>query len=182
MKISDGEKLIILMLTELYQKLDVEGEIDPEFIRSAIFSDNIWSVPWKYPGIPFTDQETPDVVKEVLDILDMWHLIEYSYTNFSDEEKTKLVEGAGVFGKDPKFGGFDGNNESTHMGTALFIVNDLDRFQEFAGRNMNSHMRSLDGYRRMLQKFESMRRNYERFDVDNLITLLNEQIHPENRK
>ncbi|MDO9475139.1 MAG: YfbU family protein [Pseudohongiella sp.] len=182
MKISDGEKLIILMLTELYQKLNVEGEIDPEFIRSAIFSNNLWSLPWKYSGIPFTDQETPDIVKEVLDILDMWSLIEYSYENLSDEEKVRLEEGAGVFGKDPIFRGFDGNNESTHMGTALFIVNDLDRFQEFAGRNMNSHMSSLDGYRRMLHKFENIRKNHEQFDVGNLIQLLNEQIHPENRK
>lgn len=182
MKISDGEKLIILMLTELYKKLDIEDEIDTDFIRSAIFSDNLWSIPWKYPGIPFDDQDTPDVVKEVLDILDMWSLIEHQYERLSKEEKAKLEQGAGDFGKEPKFRGFDGNHETTHMGTALFIVNDLDRFQEFAGRNMNSHMSSLDGYRRMLQKFEEMRKDYDNFDVDNLIELLNEQIHPANRK
>ena len=33
MKLSDGEKLIILMLSELYEKLGVEGEIEPDFIK-----------------------------------------------------------------------------------------------------------------------------------------------------
>src|SRR5688572_7612554 len=107
MKISDGEKLIILMLTELYKKLELEDEIDPDFIRSAIFSDNLWSIPWKYPGIPFADQDTPEVVKEVLDILDMWSLIEHRYERLSKEEKAKLEQGAGAFGKEPKFRGFD---------------------------------------------------------------------------
>lgn len=65
MKVTDGEKLILLMLSELYDKVGVEGEIEPDFIRSAIFNDKTWSIPWKYPGIPFEQQETPQVVNEV---------------------------------------------------------------------------------------------------------------------
>ena len=68
MKITDGEKLILLMLSELYDAVEIDGEIDADFVRSAIFYDHTWSIPWKYPGIPFEGQETPDVVKEVLDI------------------------------------------------------------------------------------------------------------------
>ena len=30
---------------------------DVDFIRSAIFSNNTWSIPWKYVGIPFEEQE-----------------------------------------------------------------------------------------------------------------------------
>ena len=44
MKISDGEKLIILMLSELYEKLGVDGEIEPDFIKSAIFSDQLGGI------------------------------------------------------------------------------------------------------------------------------------------
>ncbi len=39
MKFSDGEKVIALMLCELYDKLGVDGEIDHDFLRSAIQSD-----------------------------------------------------------------------------------------------------------------------------------------------
>jgi uncharacterized protein YfbU (UPF0304 family) len=160
MKITDGEKLILLMLSDLYDKLGVDGEMEPDFIRSAIFSDNLWSIPWKYSGIPFEEQETPEVVKEVLDILDMWSFIEHCYKQLSDKDKVYLEKEAAPFGKNPTFPGFDGNNETTHMGTASFIVNELDRFVEFKGRNFNSHLPTLDSYRRMLSVFEGMRRNF----------------------
>lgn len=182
MKITDGEKLILLMLSELYDHLGIEGEIDPEFLRSAIFSDNLWSIPWKYTGIPFEEQETPEIVKEVLDILDMWSFIESSYGRLSDEEKQQLAEQAAPFGKDPRFRGFDGNNESSYMGTASFIVNDLDRFQEFQGRDMNAHMPSLDAYRRMLAAFQPIRAQLrETLTVEQLTTVLREATHPSCR-
>jgi uncharacterized protein YfbU (UPF0304 family) len=63
------------------------------------------------------------------------------------------------FGKDPQFRGFDGNNESEYMSVASFLINDLERFEEFKGRSMNSHMPSIETYRRMLSAFEPMRRN-----------------------
>ena len=180
MKITDGEKLILLMLSELFEQFKVNGEIDPEFIKSAIFNDQLWGLRWKYPGIPFENVEDPEIVKEVVDILDMWSFIEHSYEKLSDDEKIKLEKGAEPFGKSPRFHGFDGNNETFHMSTALFVVNDLDRFNEFKGRDFNSHCPSLDGYQRMLSVFEPIRNNlgYEPLSVKDLIAILNEQRHP----
>lgn len=183
MKITDGEKLILLMLSELYDTLEIDGEIEPDFIRSAIFSDKTWSIPWKYSGIPFGNQETPEIVKEVLDILDMWSFIEYSYGKLSDEEKTYIEKEAAPFGKAPKFRGFDGNNETDYMGTASFVVNQLDRFEEFKGRNFNSHCPSVDGYRRMLAVFNDVRKDFylDSLSAEQIASILKEKIHPENR-
>ena len=158
MKISDGEKIILLMLSELYEQLSIEGEIEPEFIKSAIYRQNLWGIPWKYSGIPFEDQETPAIVTEVIDILDMWSLIEHAYRELSAEEKKKLEEDAQPFGENPRFPGFDGNNESEYMNVASFLINDLDRFQEFKGRSLNAHMPTLEIYRRMLSAFEPIRK------------------------
>lgn len=170
------------MLSELYDSVGVKGEIDPDFIRSAIFDNEEWSIPWKYPGIPFSEQSTPDIVKEVLDILEMWSTIEYSYEQLTGKEKTVLEEKAKPFGK-PKFEGFDGNNESEHMGTASFLVNKLDRFDEFKGRNFNSHSRSLNNYRRMLPTFFDVRKKADLpFSVDNLVEVLLSKTHPDQRK
>lgn len=184
MKITDGEKLILIMLSELYDKLGVDGEIEPDFIRSAIFSDNLWSLPWKYSGIPFESQETPEIVKEVLDILDMWSFIEHSYSQLNEEEKAQLEKAADPFGKDPKFQGFDGNNETEHMGTATFLINELNRFEEFKGRYLNSHCPSIDTYRRMLSAFEPMKKrwNFKPLSVEDLTTILNEKTHPDYRE
>ena len=185
MKISDGEKLIILMLSELYEKLGVEGEIDPDFIKSAIFSDQLWGIKWKYSGIPFEESDDPEIVKEVVDILDMWSFVERAYQNLAPEEKNKLKIDADPFGEDPKFQGFDGNNETEYMGTAMFLVNELERFQEFQGRSFNSHCPSIDMHRRMLAEFEPIRRTLGHgrpMTLDDLITILKAIIHPSRRE
>ena len=183
MKITDGEKLILLMLSELYDKLEVNGEIEPDFIRSAIFSDNMWGIPWEYIGIPFEKQDTPETVKEVLDILDMWSFIERSYESLSDDEKSFVEKEAEPFGKNPRFLGFHGNNESDYMGAASFIVNDLERFEEFKGRDFNSHCASIKGYSRMLSVFKPMLEdlNFQPLSAQNLVDILKERIHPDNR-
>lgn len=183
MKITDGEKLILLMLSELYDKLEVNGEVEPDFIRSAIFSNNTWSIPWKYVGIPFEEQETPEIVKEVLDILDMWSMIERSYANLSEASKQFVDKEAAPFGKDPMFRGFDGNNESEYLGTASFLVNDLDRFEEFKGRDFNSHCPSIDTYNRMLTVFKPILKKLRSrpLSAQELVDIIKEKVHPSNR-
>ncbi|EGQ8961968.1 YfbU family protein [Vibrio parahaemolyticus] len=184
MKVTDGEKLILLMLSEIYDKLELEGEVEPDFIRSAIFSDNTWSIPWKYSGIPFESQETPQIVKEVLNILDMWSFIERSYASLTDENKAYVEREASPFGRDPKFSGFDGNNETDYMGAASFLVNDLDRFAEFKGRDFNSHCPSVDGYQRMMNVYKPIMKanGYQLLTAVELVQILLERIHPSMRK
>lgn len=183
MKISDGEKIIILMLAELHEKIGVNGEMEPEFLRSAIFNDKLWAIKWKYSGIPFSESEDPAIVKEVLDILDMWSFIERSYSEFSSTQKSELATLAAPFGKDPKFRGFDGNNETEYMSTAMFLVNELDRFTEFKGRSFNCHHPSIDMHRRMLETFEPIRDNldFSELTLDDVVTLLKSQVHPSAR-
>lgn len=182
--ISNGEKLILVMLCDIYERLGIEGDVEPEFIKSAIYRNHAWAIPWAYSGIPFDHEPVPPIVKEVVDILSMWSFIEYSYQGLDEFEKTRLAEDAGVFGRDLSFRGFDGNNESEHMSVASFLINDLDRFDEFKGRSMNSNMPLLDAYRRMLPIFEAGQHNLltGRLDLSALTELLREMIHPDQRQ
>lgn len=66
MKITEGEKLILRMLTDIYKKIVIDGEIDPEFVQSVLFSDNLWRIPWPHSGISYDDTATPPVMKEVV--------------------------------------------------------------------------------------------------------------------
>ncbi len=184
MKLSDGEKLMLIMLSEIYEKLQLDGEIDPKFIKSAIFSENTWGINWKYSGIPFQGNDTPEIVKEVVNILDMWSFIEDSYKKLSEDDKFLVDKEAEPFGKDPKFRGFDGNNETSQMGIAIFLIDDLDRFQKYKGRGLNSHMPSIDTYRRMYTVFEPMRSKLmgNLLDAKQLVQILLEKTHPEHRK
>lgn len=165
MILSNGEKLILMMLADIYEKVDVDGEFDPEFIRSAIINNQTWGISWRYPGIPFDKVEEPEVVREVLNILDMWSFIEYAYKQFTAAEKKILLEELDKNEESFRFNGFDYNNDHMHVSAMSFIVNDLGRYQEFQGRYLNSHSSiSLGKYRCMLHDFEQMRNNSAMID------------------
>lgn len=183
MKISDSEKLMLLMLSEIYEKLEVKGKFDPKFIKSAIFDNHTWGIPWEYDSIPFEDKETPKIVFEVLDILQMWGDIERDYNALSEKEKASVEKKAPHFGKDPKFIGFDGNHEPKYWNTALFIVKKLNRFVEFKGRDLNSHCPLVDSYKRMLPVYNSSieKKNNQPLSAPSIANILRELIHPENR-
>ncbi|PHM68399.1 YfbU family protein [Xenorhabdus kozodoii] len=183
MEIRDSEKLILLMLCDLYEKNNIEGDIDHNFIRDAIYEHQTWAIPWKHSGIPFEHQDTPSDVKTVFDILDMWRVIEYSYAELNEDEKNKLAVDAEPFGRNPFFRGFDGNNETNLLVATDFIINKLGRFKEFKRRDLNSHAPSLDGYLRMLKIFTPELKNNmgHPLSVEQLTLILLEKRHPSNR-
>ncbi|MFJ1226971.1 YfbU family protein [Yersinia enterocolitica] len=178
MKLTNPEKLTLIMLSEIYEKLGINGgdKIDPDFVKEAIYSDNTWAFEWKYSGIfsDTTDHNPPEVT-EVVDILDMWDFIEMSYEELSTAEKSELAVKAEPFGKNVRFKGFDGNNETEHLGIADFLINKLDRFSRFEGRDLNSHAQSLAVYARMNKVFEPIRKDLDGrdLDVDELAAILN---------
>lgn len=158
MKLSDGEKLIILMLCDMYKAMKIEGEFDPEFISKTIYDDQLWGFNWELSGIPFEKSETPPLVRETTDYLDMWRFIESGYQALAEEDKEKLAKLAAPFGSFGRFPGFDGNNEP-HFHIANYMVNLKHGFDSFKGRDLNSHHPSVEGYRRMYEVFEKMRPN-----------------------
>ncbi|MGJ3261565.1 MAG: YfbU family protein [Rhodospirillales bacterium] len=157
-KISDGEKLIISLLRDIHNGLELQAaEMDPEFIMSVIWGGHAWSLPWRYPGLFHDHEDKPRTVEEVFDILEMWTFIERSYRGLSGPEQAKLDDQLQPIGADAKFRGFDGNYESAHLGVASFVVNKLDRYETFKGRDLNSHFPALHSYRRMLKVFDPLR-------------------------
>jgi len=52
MKLSDSEKLILVMLAEIHKHLGIEGGIDPDFVQEAIHSGNVWGLQWQYRWRP----------------------------------------------------------------------------------------------------------------------------------
>src|SRR4051812_47829003 len=89
MKLSDGEKLIILMLADLYEALDVEGEFDPGFIRRTITDNHLWGLRWKYTSL-FEEEENPPDVKETANILDMWRFLEEGFKKLTKPDKARV--------------------------------------------------------------------------------------------
>jgi uncharacterized protein YfbU (UPF0304 family) len=155
MKLSDGEKLILLMLCEIQEHLKMKGETNTEMVKNAIYSGNLWGLDWGMPGV-YHGSETPDgVVSEMVHILSMWERLEQSFNGLSAKDREWLAKNSEL-GKDVKFYGWDGNDrtEVEYISAARFMVDYLDRFQHFKGRDFNAHMPTLEAYRRMLPVFE----------------------------
>lgn len=156
-RISSGEMLILMMMRDLYKHLGVEGEIDPDFVEKTIGGGHYWGLGWNYSGLFHGHVDNQQVVDDVVNMLDMWEFIEIGYANLSDNEKSVVEEEVASRGKAVMFPGFDANNESEHYFIARYLINDLDRFQKFKGRELNSHFPHMETYRRMWQEFEPMR-------------------------
>lgn len=174
-RISHGETLILMMLRDLYKHQNIEGEIQPDFVGEAILGGHYWGLEWQYSGLFHGHVDREEVVHEVVQVLDMWSFIESGYARLSDEGKKEVEEEVGPWGQHVKFPGFDGNNEIEHFSIARFLIDYLDRFETFKGRDLNSHFPSIERYRRMCQAFEPLRRTLvgRELSSSEIIDLLN---------
>jgi len=173
--LTDGEQLITHLLCELHKHLKVEGEIDPNFVEAALHGGHHWGLEWEYPGIFHRHEDNPATVREVATILEMWRAIEQCHGKLRPRDVQRVENEADPLGKNVRFRGFDGNNESEHLGVAGFLIDDLRRFAEFKGRDLNSHITMLPAYNRMLKVFEPMQQTLHggHLNATQLISLLN---------
>ena len=178
--LTQGEKLILLMLCDLHEHHKVKSETDPNFVRDAILDGHLWALGWEYTGIFSGDDTDEEVVSEVGEIMTMWRVLEDSYNAMSAEAQAKVLKAIDPW-PDVKFRGFDGNNETSHMNTAGFMINKLHRFAEFKDRNLNAHMPTLDAHRRMLAVFNPILHRgmgHSRLSSDDIVKVIRAVIHP----
>ena len=178
MTLTGKEKLTLLMLSEIYEKLGIAGELDPEFIKEAIFSNHTWGLRWKYPGLFDGDvAEDPPEVREVVEFLDMWDLIELSLEELEANEQNRVQTEANPHRRSISFPGFDGNSETSHLGAAKFFIGQLGLWSRFNERDINAHRPTLGEHRRMLEAFLPIRdalgsSHSYRLNADQLIQIL----------
>lgn len=167
-RLDNTDRLTIWMLSEILknQIKERDDQRDASYdmktvnlVQEAIYEGHFWALQWEMPGVMHNYVDDPKKVRAVVDILDMWSFIERAFKKFNKKEKAEVEAAVGILGKDPKFRGFDGNNESEYMGIASFLVNQLGRFQEFKDRSFNSHSRTAARYQRMASRFEDIRKN-----------------------
>jgi uncharacterized protein len=181
MKLSDGEKLILLMLCDMYKAMKIKGNFDPEFIANTIYGNHLWGFDWEMQGIPFESSQTPREVSETTNYLDMWRFIENGHKALSKKNKEQLAKDVGSLGKNVKFPGFDGNHER-HFHIAHYMIDDMrHRFENFKGRELNSHHPSVEGYQRMYEVFEPIRASLHNRELSlpELTAILTAWIHPD---
>jgi hypothetical protein len=179
---SDGERVLILMMRDLYKRLKVdEGDMDADFLAEVIYGGHFWAPKWEMTALFHGEEDDPADVHFVAEVLDMWSLIERSYERLDDKEKARIETEAAPFGKDVRLRGFDGNNESSLLGIANFFIKEMGRFEEFRGRDLNSHFPSVEMYKRMLVVFAPMEKMLvgRGLSADQIIELMKARAYPE---
>jgi len=154
---TNPEKLMMWMLSEIMKGQKNYEKDTVELIREAIYGGHFWALDWELTGIMHNHVDSKRAVTLVVDTLDMWSFVESAYEGFSAADKKRIATEVGPLGKDPRFHGFDGNNESEYMSIARFLVEKMGRFESFKGRDFNSHVPLVDRYRAMISAFEPMR-------------------------
>jgi hypothetical protein len=179
---SDGEKLIIFMLCEIYKHNKIKGEIDPDFVKKSIGDGEIWGLRWKYPGIFSAPSRDDSIVEETCDILSMWLSLENSYEELTEKDKKRVEKEADPFGKDVRFRGFDANNEG-HYSVTDFLINSLGEYKKFKNYALNSHAPMVESYRCMLKAYKEIIINIHSggLSADSIIAILKERTHPDFR-
>lgn len=179
-KISEGEKLILWALQDLWkhQNVDVSDGIDLAFVCEMVSGRHEWALEWKYPGLFTGSFADPPEVSEVCDVLTMWNALERSNERLSDDDRKRVEDAA----SSPlgKFIGFSINDEVEHYRAAKILIDRLGRFKRFKERDLNSHLPYLGVYRRMLDVFKRLSPEQQAGDltVAELIELLEARIHP----
>ena len=87
----------------------------------------------------------------------MWSFIEEAHEGFSAEEKKRVKAEARPYG-DARFVGFDRHTDILHIEVAKFLIEGLDHFSRFKGRDLDSHVPVLNAYLRTYQVFEPIRK------------------------
>ncbi len=177
MKISDGEKLIMLMLCELNDKIEQnsikDDFIDFKFIKTAILKNSEWSLFYKFKGLNL-QAPTEIEVKEVIGVLEMWDMIEISYTKLSYYDK--IIVDKEAYCK-PIFTGFGDIREDKYIKIAEYFIHELGYYTVFKNRDFSNSYYGMSIYRKMLDYYLSIKNtviyNCRILKVEEIIKLLN---------
>lgn len=172
---SDGDKMLMLMMSDLFKALKIKNpESNPEFLAKVIYGGHYWAPKWDMQGVFHDHVDNPSDVNHVVNVLDMWSFMEEAYSRLTPAQKLTITEEVGPWATDVQFAGFDGNNESSQMSIARFLIEEMNRFSRFKDRDMNSHSPTYDRYSRMYELFEPMRASLigGGLSLQQLVTLL----------
>lgn len=109
-----------------------------------------------------------DECVEVMKIMSMYQHLKRSYDSLKDKADIKPHQ--------VEFQGFDGNNETKHMGYARFLKKE-DKYGDLDGGRdrFNSHTESLPMYRRMLSVHKAVAKSGENLTADEIKKILDAQ-------
>lgn len=161
MELTDAERLILSNQYRILAKL--EGDDEHYSLMADTFHEGY---KWLYDQ--YLDNLGPNLDDDkatfVVDILDLYSSMRSSYRDLEDK--------SGIDADDLKFPGFDGNNEGDLMGFADMLVKHRRFVETLRKHGNNSHMPTVDIYRRMLACWNDMGQPTYPYSKEQILQLL----------
>jgi uncharacterized protein YfbU (UPF0304 family) len=172
-QLDGGQRLITLLLCDLFAKLKVPSDLDPDFIREAILDRHDWAIGWRYTDIA-GDVHKNEAAQEVSRVLHMWIAIEIAFDKLSEKEKARVTAETD---EDGRFPGFDWNMESDVASIATFMIDKMDLFSRFRKRDLRCVFAKMPLYLRMLTAYKNIasKMTSDLMSASQLIAVLNAQ-------
>lgn len=101
-----------------------------------------------------SDGLTEDECKEILDIMDMYRSITFSWSRLNPDKEIP---------NNLKFRGFDGNNEPSLRSYVQYFIMELGRFEEL---KYGQSFPSFNSHTRMLERYKSKLNIWRQYDFD----------------
>jgi uncharacterized protein len=149
-KITPLERAI---LANQYRILEIVNPEEAEYYRQTrLIVENGYEMGYSEVTKHIAEETLDEkVCREVMDVLDMYRHITFSYN--------KLTDKSGITADYVQFPGFDGNNESALLGYVEFLLDEQKGWQELHRvGGYNSHTEMRDRYRRQMAEWRHMRR------------------------
>ena len=173
-ELTDKERLFLANQHEILGHLDTDNSDYHLKLAEQLRDGHKWLYSQSFDN--FSENLPDDDAELVLNILQIYEIIQDAYDGLSDKS---LISEHQI-----KFPGFDGNNESEYVSFARFYVTRINRFPWFSEREFNSHIHSVDTYKRMLRIFNDVYdpvHGDDHLNAQQIISIMNEKIHPSNR-
>ena len=152
-----AERLILLNQYRILEKLEPD---DPDHAERAEALQSGFTV-FYWPDWVHEDEVSEQDCREVFDVLDMHRALATAARNDTS-----------IKPDDVKFRGFDGNNESKHHSFVCYLVEQLGRYAELKGVELNSHAPMLQRYRQMVDRWNDLGSNRHRLTADDVKRIL----------
>lgn len=145
--LSKIERLQIANQFRILSKLTEDKHDSEHYELSAQIFENGYTSLYFEALHNFSEELSENVSEEVELILQLYTALKLSVQDIPETERGDLLERV-------KFGGFDANNEATHLSYARFLVDKMGQCKEL--HIFNSHMPTLAQYRSQLQKWNEL--------------------------
>jgi uncharacterized protein YfbU (UPF0304 family) len=155
MDLTKKDRLIIANQLKILEKLYPDEADYYSKHRTAV--EHGYKLHYEWLVEHFYDEMSEDECREVLDILNMYRALRFSYDNLEDK--------SGIEEEDIRFKGFDGNNETSRHSYVRYFILELERFSELAPESpysdFNTHYPVLEAYRKMLAVWSGFTNKYQ---------------------